>query len=91
MERRAIKKQWVVVEMPAYNAEQTLKQTYDELPHDLVDRVILVDDASKDGTVDLARRLDLTLVVQESNKGCGANQKTCYSGTWSLSRIPLSP
>jgi glycosyltransferase involved in cell wall biosynthesis len=62
----------------AYNAEQTLKQTYDELPHDLVDRVILVDDASKDGTVDLARRLDLTLVVHESNKGYGANQKTCY-------------
>ena len=65
--------------MPAYNAEQTLKQTYDELPHDLVDRVILVDDGSKDGTVDLARQLDLKVFLHDSNKGYGANQKTCYS------------
>ena len=79
MGERAIETRWVVVVMPAYNAERTLKQTYDELPHDLVDRVILVDDASGDGTVDLARRLNLTLVVHDRNKGYGANQKTCYA------------
>ena len=71
-------KQRIVVVMPAYNAEQTLRQTYDELPHDIVDQVILVDDSSEDGTVALAHQLSLKVIVHNRNKGYGANQKTCY-------------
>lgn len=69
----------VVVVMPAYNAERTLTRTYRELPRDKVDLVILVDDGSTDGTVALARKLDLKLFVHAKNYGYGANQKTCYS------------
>ena len=61
----------VVVVMPAYNAEKTLKQTYDEIPFDIVDEVILTDDCSKDNTVEEAGRLGI--------KGYGGNQKTCYN------------
>jgi hypothetical protein len=70
----------VVVVMPAYNAARTLEQTHAEvLEHDFVDRVILVDDASKDRTVELARGLSKTSVhVHAVNRGYGANQKTCY-------------
>lgn len=65
--------------MPAYNAEKTLQQTYDEIPFDIVDEVIIVDDCSKDGTVKLAHQLGIHHVIQhESNKGYGGNQKTCY-------------
>ena len=64
--------------MPAYNAEKTLSQTYSELPHEYVDEVILVDDASHDGTSDLARELGITTIVHTENRGYGANQKTCY-------------
>src|SRR6187200_2289811 len=66
------------VVMPAYNAARTLKRTYDELPHELIDTVILVDDASRDETVDIARDLGLTVFVHNRNYGYGANQKTCY-------------
>ena len=69
----------IVVVMPAYNAEKTLKQTFDDLPHHLIDTVILVDDASKDGTVELAQHLDIKVFVHDRNRGYGANQKTCYS------------
>lgn len=70
----------VVVVMPAYNAAETLLRTYDEvMAQDCVDLVIVVDDASQDATVEVARTLDHTLVhVHESNRGYGANQKTCY-------------
>jgi glycosyltransferase involved in cell wall biosynthesis len=70
----------VVVVMPAYNAARTLAQTHAEVvEHDFVDRVILVDDASRDQTVALARTLPKTSVhVHEVNRGYGANQKTCY-------------
>lgn len=68
----------VAVVMPAYNAESTLRQTYDELPHDVVDEVILVDDGSGDTTVDIARSLGLTVHVHPKNRGYGGNQKTCY-------------
>ena len=69
----------VVVVMPAYNAGATLRMTYTELPHDLVDMVILVDDGSTDDTVAIARELDLKLFLHNRNYGYGANQKTCYT------------
>ncbi len=68
----------VVVVMPAYNAARTLHMTYRELPHDVVDLVILVDDASHDDTVRIARDLGLEVFVHDRNRGYGANQKTCY-------------
>lgn len=68
----------VVVVMPAYNAAKTLHMTYAELPHNMVDLVILVDDGSSDQTVDIARKLGLELFVHNRNYGYGANQKTCY-------------
>jgi glycosyltransferase involved in cell wall biosynthesis len=68
----------VVVVMPAYNAEQTLERTLADVPREWVDEIILVDDASRDGTVALARRLGLRVVEHERNRGYGANQKTCY-------------
>jgi glycosyltransferase involved in cell wall biosynthesis len=68
----------VFVVMPAYNAARTLKRTFDELPHNLIDTVILVDDGSRDGTVSLARELGLRVFVHDRNYGYGANQKTCY-------------
>jgi len=69
----------VVVVMPAYNAGRTLHMTYMELPHDRVDTVILVDDASSDDTVKVARDLKLKIFVHGRNYGYGANQKTCYA------------
>jgi glycosyltransferase involved in cell wall biosynthesis len=68
----------VVVVMPAYNAAKTLRMTYAELPHDVVDLVILVDDGSRDETIEIARSLGLELFVHDRNYGYGANQKTCY-------------
>lgn len=68
----------VVVVMPAYNAAKTLHMTYAELPHDVVDLVILVDDGSSDETIRIARELGLELFVHNRNYGYGANQKTCY-------------
>ncbi len=65
--------------MPAYNASKTLRRAYDELPHDIVDRVILVDDSSQDDTVSLARDLGLTTIKHNRNLGYGGNQKTCYT------------
>ena len=64
--------------MPAYNAEKTLKKTYDEIPKDIVDEIILTDDASTDETVKLSRELDIKTFVHTENKGYGGNQKTCY-------------
>jgi len=69
----------VVVVMPAYNAARTIERTYREIPLDLVDEVIVTDDASHDETVEIARRLGLHTLVHESNRGYGANQKTCYA------------
>jgi len=68
----------VVVVMPAYNAAKTLHMTYAELPHDMVDLVILVDDGSSDETVKIARELGLEIFCHTANYGYGANQKTCY-------------
>ena len=69
----------VVVVMPAYNAAKTLHLTYADLPRDLVDSIILVDDHSSDETVKIARELGLELFVHNRNYGYGANQKTCYA------------
>jgi glycosyltransferase involved in cell wall biosynthesis len=70
--------QKVLVVMPAYNAEATLEQTVRDIPDDIVDEIILVDDFSKDRTVEIAKRLDLTVIQHSENRGYGANQKTCY-------------
>jgi glycosyltransferase involved in cell wall biosynthesis len=69
----------VVVIMPAYNAAKTLRMTYLALPHDVVDLVLLVDDASSDETVEVARQLNLELFIHNRNYGYGGNQKTCYT------------
>ncbi|MDH4198212.1 MAG: glycosyltransferase family 2 protein [Candidatus Aminicenantes bacterium] len=69
----------VVVVMPAYNAAQTLERTLADIPRDCVDEIILVDDRSRDGTPELARRLGLRVFVHERNRGYGGNQKTCYT------------
>ena len=64
--------------MPAYNAALTLERTYADIPHDLVDKIILVDDVSRDETVDIARQLGLDVIIHAQNRGYGGNQKTCY-------------
>ncbi|MEI7594221.1 MAG: glycosyltransferase family 2 protein [Bacteroidota bacterium] len=69
----------IVVVMPAYNAAKTLKCTYDEIPFDIVDEVILVDDCSKDNTFELAKSIGIHVVRHDQNKGYGGNQKTCYN------------
>lgn len=74
----------VVVVMPAYNAELTLERTYKDIPMDIVDDVIVVDDASHDNTAELASKLGLRVLVHRENFGYGANQKTCYHEALSL-------
>ena len=70
----------IVVVLPAYNASATLKRTYDEIPFDIVDEVVLVDDASSDDTTALGQKLGIEHVIRhEHNKGYGGNQKTCYN------------
>ena len=70
----------IVVVMPAYNAEQTLEQTYKEIPFDIVDDVIIVDDCSNDFTIDIAGKLGIKHIIKhEYNKGYGENQRTCYN------------
>ena len=71
--------QKVIVVMPAYNAARTLEQTYREIPLDLVDEVLVTDDASHDSTVEVARGLGLHTFVHAENRGYGGNQKTCYT------------
>jgi glycosyltransferase involved in cell wall biosynthesis len=68
----------VVVVMPAYNAARTLERTYRDIPKELVERIILVDDVSKDDTVAIARQLGLHVIIHRQNLGYGGNQKTCY-------------
>jgi glycosyltransferase involved in cell wall biosynthesis len=64
--------------MPAYNAARTLERTYQDIPHDMVSRIILVDDVSRDDTVAIARQLGLDVIIHRQNLGYGGNQKTCY-------------
>jgi len=68
----------IVVVMPAYNASKTLEMTYNEIPMDIVDDVILVDDASRDDTAERARELGINTIIHVENRGYGGNQKTCY-------------
>jgi len=68
----------ILVVLPAYNAEETLEQTYNEIPLDVVDEVLLVDDYSVDSTVSLAKRLGIKTFLHDRNYGYGRNQKTCY-------------
>src|SRR6476620_10567712 len=67
-----------VVVMPAYNAAATLKRTVEDIPAGTVDEIILVDDCSRDNTLEVARELGLTAIRHEQNLGYGGNQKTCY-------------
>src|ERR1700753_3450245 len=69
----------VVVVLPAYNAAKTLRRTVEEIPHEIVDEVILTDDASRDNTTDLALELGLVTIRHDHNRGYGGNQKTFYS------------
>ncbi len=69
----------IVVVLPAYNAEATLEQTFNEIPFDIVDEVVLVDDASRDSTTKVAESLGIKHIIKhEQNKGYGGNQKSCY-------------
>lgn len=70
----------IAVVLPAFNAAQTLEATYHEIPHDIVDEIILVDDYSQDDTFAIAESLGITTIIRhEKNQGYGANQKTCYA------------
>lgn len=74
-----LKGQKIVVVMPAYNAARTLTRTYSEIPRDIVDEIILVDDNSQDNTAELAHHLGINhVIVHDKNMGYGGNQKTCY-------------
>ena len=75
----------IVVVLPAYNAAKTLEKTYAEIPMAIVDEVVLVDDASKDSTVEVAAKIGLKHIIShEKNKGYGGNQKSCYDKALSL-------
>jgi len=69
----------IAVVLPAYNAGRTLRRTYEEIPHDIVDDIILTDDASSDDTIEVARSLGVHTVVHSRNRGYGGNQKSCYA------------
>jgi glycosyltransferase involved in cell wall biosynthesis len=75
-----IKGKKIIVVLPAYNAGKTLEKTYNEIPFDIVDEVIIVDDCSSDETALVAKKLGIKHIIQhEKNKGYGGNQKTCYT------------
>ena len=75
----------VTVVLPAYNAESTLKKTFDEIPFDIVDHVVLVDDKSTDSTIKIAQELGIKHIIShDKNKGYGGNQKSCYNKALSL-------
>lgn len=74
----------IVIVMPAYNAQATLKETYESIPKEFVDDIILVDDCSKDNTVEIATSLGIKTITHDKNLGYGANQKTCYKEALNL-------
>jgi glycosyltransferase involved in cell wall biosynthesis len=76
MSKKSLK---IIAVMPAYNAAKTLETTYRDIPPKLVDEVILVDDNSSDNTVEIAKKLGLTVISHTRNRGYGGNQKTCYT------------
>ena len=67
-----------MIVMPAYNASKTLEKTFEHIPKNFADKIVLVDDSSEDDTVKIAERLGLTVILHEGNMGYGGNQKTCY-------------
>lgn len=70
----------IIVVLPAYNAAKTLEKTFSEIPFDIVDEVVLVDDSSKDDTVEVGRRIGIKYIIKhDKNKGYGGNQKSCYN------------
>ena len=69
----------IAVVLPAYNASKTLRRTFEEIPHDIVDDVLLTDDASSDDTLEIARSLGIYTLRHDRNRGYGGNQKTCYA------------
>ena len=71
--------QKIVVVLPAYQAEKTVERTFRDIPRDVVDHVLIVDDASKDRTVEIARSLGIQTIVHQRNRGYGGKQKTCYT------------
>ena len=80
-----IKNKKIVVVLPAYNAAQTLEKTYNEIPFDIVDEVVLVDDVSKDDTVEVATRIGIKHIIKhQNNRGYGGNQKSCYDKALAL-------
>ena len=75
----------ICVVLPAYKAEETLEATYREIPFDIVDEVVLVDDCSPDATIEVAKNLGIQHIIQhERNRGYGGNQKSCYDKALSL-------
>jgi len=74
----------IIVVMPAYNAAKTLLKTYEQIPKDIVDEVILVDDKSSDQTIAVAEKLNIKIFAHPENKGYGGNQKTCYQQALNL-------
>ena len=80
----------IIVVLPAYNAALTLEKTYREIPFDIVDDVILVDDASKDDTISMGKQLGIQhILCHDKNKGYGANQKSCYHEALKLGAMAL--
>src|SRR4051812_13940745 len=75
----SLRKKKIIVVLPAYNAAKTIEKTVNDIPHGSYDEVILVDDASKDETAKIAKKLNLQTIIHLNNKGYGANQKTCYN------------
>lgn len=71
-------KQKIIAVLPAYNAEKTLRKTFKDIPKNIIDKIILVDDGSHDKTVKLAKKLKMKTIVHPQNRGYGGNQKTCY-------------
>lgn len=78
------KQKKIIAVMPAFNAESTLKKTFQDIPKSSVDEVILIDDASTDNTVEIANELGITVIRHEKNMGYGKNQKTCYDTALSM-------
>ncbi len=75
----------LIVVMPAYNAEKTLEETYNEVPFDIVDEVVIVDDKSTDNTIEVAKKIGIKhIVAHDENKGYGGNQKSCYNKALAL-------